>query len=109
MAKISGTNRADALAAGADGDRVFGLRGDDRLSSQFSRTLLSGDAGRDRLLTDFELIVDPSGPRAGSARQSGGGGADRMTVSLLASGSDSEVYTRLRAVVSGDGGDDVIR
>ena len=92
MAKISGTNRNDVLAAGADGDRVFGLGGDDRLSSQFSGTLLSGDGGRDRLLTDFELVIEPSGPRAGSGRQSGGGGADRLTVTLLASGTDSAAY-----------------
>ena len=55
MGEIFGTDGPDTLAARADGDRVFGLGGNDILSSAFNRTTLDGGAGGDRLTT--ELVV----------------------------------------------------
>lgn len=64
-ARIAGTNRADRLAALDEGDKVFGLSGNEVLTSQFTRSQLSGGRGRDQLTTEVTLTAtrtNRSGP-----------------------------------------------
>lgn len=109
--KISGTNRADTLAATAGGDRLFGLGGPDTLTSSFNHTVLSGGLGEDQLTT----IVSVGGPNATSARavahQQGGGGDDRLSANSTATtkeGARPGAAVSAANVLGGGDGDDMI-
>jgi Ca2+-binding RTX toxin-like protein len=95
MATIRGTAGDDQLRALADGDRVLGLGGDDRLVSRFNATVLAGGDGRDVLRTLLDL-------ESGSvtARQAGGTGRDSLTVRI-----DLDFLTATQAAATLDGGD----
>jgi Ca2+-binding RTX toxin-like protein len=130
---LVGTKRADALGAGAEGDIVRGLAGDDSLTSAFNRTALLGARGDDVLVTDTRAVGE--GVHA-LAIQLGGEDDDWHRASLGVSGSeangellldlgsghdvvDANVYTdfsyggddddNVRSIqIYGRGGDDVI-
>jgi serralysin len=102
---ITGTNGNDTLAAGADGDIVEGLRGDDDLSSTFNRTALIGNQGNDTLTTDVFVPRQGNDPVHGVAVQFGGADDDTMNATMTLEGGDVTVQQReLTADVRADGG-----
>lgn len=75
---IVGTRYADVLAAAAERDAVFGMDGNDELSTTYNRTGLVGGKGHDWLSTDVLLLASSSDPVDGLAIQYGGKGRDRL-------------------------------
>jgi choice-of-anchor C domain-containing protein len=99
-----GSNGVDVLATTTEGEVVFGLGGDDRISSTFNRTALVAGRGDDTLITSVDLETWSSPPQAGKIVQLGESGDDRLdaTVTLINGGGTIDVYQ------DGGTGDDTI-
>lgn len=109
---IFGTRFRDILAAKAEGDVVFGLDGNDSLSSAYNQTALIGGKANDTLKT--EVVVPVTGMRAlqGLAIQYGGDGNDRLDAKVTFQGGEaSDVGREFKEeiLLSGGDGNDVIK
>lgn len=107
-APVLGGPGDDTLAAGGEGDVVFGFGGDDLLSSGFDGVLLDGGTGADRLVTEFAIaswLGDPV-PEAITQTLAGGSGADRLELRIATS--DRPASGVIAAVLRGESGADVI-
>ena len=101
---ILGTPHDDTLSALADGDIVFGLQGDDHLSSNFNRTALIGGTGSDTLTTDVTISAPDMDIHA-IALQDGGAGGDILNANIKWEGS---LNVTSEVAVCGGSGDDQI-
>jgi len=90
----------DVLYTGMDGQVLFGLGGDDRITSYHNNTSLTGGAGRDWLYTT--LNYGSSYDEDIYAFQNGGAGADRLRIDIAAYSS------YIGVVADGGSGGDVI-
>ncbi|MCV3738039.1 hypothetical protein OCK02_17690 [Rhizobium sp. TRM96647] len=109
---IVGTRYADVLAAAAERDAVFGMDGNDALSTGFNRTGLVGGKGHDRLTTDILVLASSSDPVEGLAIQYGGKGRDKLdsTVTLQSDGPpDSSQQFSAENLLSGGSDADTIK
>jgi Ca2+-binding RTX toxin-like protein len=106
---IIGTMRNDTLSAQAEGDIVFGLAGDDDLSSAFNRTGLIGGRGHDTLTTEVVVPVTGSEPVHGLAIQIGGAGNDALDATVTLQGGDiRERDVTAEVLLDGGRGNDTI-
>jgi Ca2+-binding RTX toxin-like protein len=106
---IIGTMRNDTLSAQAEGDLVFGLAGDDDLSSAFNRTGLIGGRGHDALTTEVIIPVQGSEPVHGLAIQIGGAGNDALDATVTLQGVDFQQRDlSIEVLLDGGDGNDVI-
>jgi Ca2+-binding RTX toxin-like protein len=89
--------------APAPGALVFGLGGDDQLTSSFDQTILSGGMGGDTLTTSYS--IDSTGePVHALAAQFGNAGDDTLRTDLMVAGSTAPFGTLLNIDVLLDAG-----
>lgn len=106
---IIGTKRNDTLSARAEGDIVFGLAGDDDLSSAFDRTALIGGRGHDTLTTEAVVPVTGGEPVHGLAIQIGGAGNDVLDGTVSLQGGDiRDRVVSAEVLLDGGAGNDTI-
>ena len=101
---ILGTENADVLATDSEGQSVYGLGGNDFLTSAHNSTRLDGGDGDDRLGT----VIGTAGAGLANAvvRQFGGEGADELTADAKANVGDEAAVADVR-LYGGNGADDI--
>lgn len=88
FAVIEGTPGPDELNALADGDILYGLGGDDRLSSRFNMTALHGGTGNDTLRMDHDFLLPGGASETIRVAQFGDEGNDTLFASIGVRASD---------------------
>ncbi|RDD61158.1 calcium-binding protein [Ferruginivarius sediminum] len=102
---IYGTKHDDNLAADHADLTIFGLHGDDVLTSTFNRTTLDGGKHSDTLISDVEVSGHPGETVEAVTTQHGRHGRDTLDAAVTASfGSETYAHTELDG---GDGDDDI--
>ncbi|HEU0223372.1 MAG TPA: hypothetical protein VFR34_14330, partial [Paracoccaceae bacterium] len=105
-ALISGTPGDDSLAATGDGDFVYGLGGNDTLTSMFNDVLLDGGIGDDLLEMAASPALGSGGLDHWIATGIGGLGNDTITATIDGGFAFGDVL--IGTALYGGGGDDRI-